>query len=64
MKYTALIALIMLTACNARQSYQRDIVADIIARDAYDRQQTQVTIVDRDVALHQLDMPTCHFEGC
>lgn len=64
MKYTALIALIMLTACNARQPYKRDIVADIIAQDEYNRQQTQVTIVDRDVALRQIDMPTCHFEGC
>lgn len=64
MKSTALIALIMLTACSHRPHYQRDILADIIARDAYDRKQTQVTIVDRDVALRQLDMPTCHFKGC
>lgn len=68
MKYTIITALIMLTACakdpQGLRTPQRDVVADIIAQDEYNRQQTQVTIVDRDVALRQLDMPTCHFEEC
>jgi len=58
MKYTILIAF-MLTACTADpqglRTPQRDIVADIIAQDEYNRQQTTVTIVDRDVALNLLN---------
>lgn len=58
MKYTTLIALTMLTACakdpQGLRTPQRDVVADIIARAEYDSQQTQVTIVDRDVALNLL----------
>lgn len=56
MKYLTL--LFMLTACakdpQGLRTPQRDVVADIIARAEYDSQQTQVTIVDRDVALNLL----------
>ena len=56
MKY--IILAFMLTACTADpqglRTPQRDVVADIINRDAYDRQQTTVKIVDRDVALNLL----------
>jgi starvation-inducible outer membrane lipoprotein len=57
MKYTILTAF-MLTACTSDpqrlRTPQRDVVADIINRDAYDKQQTTVTIVDRGVALNLL----------
>jgi starvation-inducible outer membrane lipoprotein len=57
MKYIILIAF-MLTACTSDpqglRTAQRDIVADIIAQDEYNKQQTTVTIVDRDVALNLL----------
>jgi starvation-inducible outer membrane lipoprotein len=58
MKYTILTAF-MLTACTADpqglRTPQRDIVADIIAQDEYNKQQTTVQIVDRDVALNLLN---------
>jgi hypothetical protein len=47
-------------ACTHRPLYhhekaERDIVADIIAQDEYNRQQTTVKIVDRGVALNLLN---------
>ena len=49
MKYTILIASIMLTACSPDPNglrYHRDAVADIIARAEYDAQQTDNTPVN------------------
>lgn len=51
---TSLIALVI-SACtpNPHRTIQ-----------AYDSESVIVKIIDRDEALRQLDMPTCHFEGC
>jgi hypothetical protein len=38
-----------------KEQYKRDTVADIIAKNEYDKQQTTVTIVDRNEALGLLN---------
>lgn len=32
--------------------------------EAYDSESVIVKIINHDEALRQLDLPTCHFEGC
>jgi hypothetical protein len=60
MKYFIITILITITACSHRQlphqqPLHRDVVADIIMKNEYEKQQATVTIVDRNEALDLLN---------